>query len=58
MLGSDVMVWLLLEKGPDVNAKDESGSTALHQSAWNGRLVAVQLLIEKGANITAKTPKG
>ena len=52
-----------LEKGADVNAKDDNGWTPLHEAAWNGHKEVVELLIVKGANVNAmdndsKTPLG
>jgi len=43
------MVKLLLDAGTDVNAKDESGSTALIEATSRGHTDIVQLLKEYGA---------
>ena len=42
---------LLLEKGANVNVKDNSGQTALYWAAHDGHGAAVQLLLEKGTYI-------
>jgi len=47
-----------LDKGVDVNAKDESGKTPLHQATFNGHKEVVELLIAKGADVNAKTKDG
>lgn len=44
-----------LDRGTDVNLKDEAGATPLHYAAGAGRLPIVQLLLERGANPNAKT---
>ena len=48
------IVKCLIEKGADVNAKDEDEETALHLASEEGHLEIVQYLIEKGADINAK----
>lgn len=48
------MAQLPLEKEADVNAKDESGQTALHKAATNGHKAVALLLLEKGAGVSAK----
>jgi ankyrin repeat protein/serine/threonine protein kinase len=45
---------LLLEKGADVNAKNDNGETALMWAAKNGHIKIVQHLLEKGADVNAK----
>ena len=44
------MVRLLLEKGADVEAKNQRGRTALIEATSNGHEAVVQLLLEKGSN--------
>ena len=49
---------ILITKGADVNARDDSGETPLHWAARSGQKEAVELLIAKGANISAKDSQG
>ena len=44
----------LLDKGGDVNATQESETSALHVASENGHLGIVKSLIEKGADVNAK----
>lgn len=44
------LMTLLLDKGADVNLRDEYGCTALTLAISEGRLDMVQLLLERGAN--------
>jgi ankyrin repeat protein len=48
------VVNLLLEKGDNIEAKTDTGATALHLGAENGDEKVVGLLLDKGANIDAK----
>jgi len=52
--GYEPVVQLLMEKGADVEAKDEDGEVALHQAADNGHEAVVKLLIEKRADVETK----
>jgi ankyrin repeat protein len=47
--GNEMEVWLLLKKGVDVKAKDNTGRTALHIAAENGNEAVVRLLLEQGS---------
>ncbi|KAK4880295.1 hypothetical protein RN001_008441 [Aquatica leii] len=52
---------LLIERGADVNARDESRATGLHLAATEGLYDMLQLLLDKGVNInvcdsTSDTP--
>ena len=42
--GHEAVVWLLLEKGAEVNVKNKYGSTALHWAAEGGHEAVVRLL--------------
>ena len=44
-----------LDRGTDVNLRDDAGATPLHYAAAAGRLQIVQLLLERGADPNAKT---
>ncbi|KAL9117500.1 MAG: hypothetical protein Q9187_005963 [Circinaria calcarea] len=52
--GHEAIIQLLLEKGADVDAKDENGHTALHEAAFKGNKAVIRLLLEKGADIKVK----
>lgn len=52
--GHDAVVRLLLEKGVDIDARDEGGRTALPIAAENGHEEVVRLLIDNGADINAR----
>ena len=49
---------MLLEKGGDVNAKNNGGWTALHLASQDGYKKIVEMLLEKGADVNAKTNTG
>ncbi|MCJ7663890.1 MAG: ankyrin repeat domain-containing protein, partial [Desulfobacterales bacterium] len=49
---------VLLDKGADVNIKDNYGGTALEYAALFGNADIVKLLLEKGANINEKYSNG
>jgi len=51
--GDPAKVAPLVEKGADINAKDEKGNTPLHLAAYNGFTETVRLLVDKGADINA-----
>jgi len=56
--GQPEVVKLLLEKGADVNAKDEAGHTAVIDAAQAGHPDIVALLLGKGADANAKAKEG
>lgn len=49
---------VLLDKGADVNIKDNYGGTALEYAALFGNADIVKLLLEKGANVNEKYSNG
>ena len=52
--GDTVKVRQLLEKGTDVNAKDDKQWTPLHLAASHGHYEIAKLLIEKGADVNTR----
>ncbi|XP_042889534.1 uncharacterized protein LOC122264606 [Penaeus japonicus] len=48
----------LLEKGGEVNAKDDEGQTAMHLAAWNGDTAVLEVLREGGADVVLQTDYG
>ena len=48
----------LIESGADVNAKDNSGETALMWAAWYDRAEIAKILIDNGADVNAKNRWG
>jgi len=56
--GDTETVAMLLEKGADVNAKNNDGRTALILASENGRTEIVAMLLEKGADVSAKGDYG
>jgi ankyrin repeat protein len=48
----------LIEKGADVNARQEGGFTPLHSAAQNGNAALVKFLLTHGADRHAKTDDG
>lgn len=45
---------LIIEKGADINSRDNVGATPLHIAAWNGQTELVKMLVSKGADVNAK----
>ena len=56
--GNLIGVQAELDKGVDVNAKREDGSTPLHGAALKGHKEVAELLIDKGADVHAKDKWG
>jgi uncharacterized caspase-like protein len=52
--GDIKVVRAVLDKGVNVNEKDEWGSTALHRAASTGNSDIVRILLDKGANVNEK----
>ncbi len=52
--GDAKAVQALLDKGADVNAKNEIGITALWIAASNGKANVVEVLLERGADVNAR----
>ncbi|KAK9441880.1 Pfs, NB-ARC and Ankyrin domain protein [Metarhizium brunneum] len=48
-----ILVFLLCDRGADIDIRDRNGRTPLSWAAWNGHEAVVKLLLEKGANIEA-----
>jgi hypothetical protein len=56
--GRDTKIRELLERGADINGKDEGGMTALLWAAARGRSPTVQLLVENGADVNLRNDEG
>ena len=56
--GSAETVTALLERGADVNARDNDGYTALIWAAFNGHAEIVTALLERGADVDARNNDG
>jgi ankyrin repeat protein len=52
------MVKLLLEKGVELESKEEHGWTPLSCAAMNGHETVVKLLLKKGAELESKDERG
>ncbi|MEW6211891.1 MAG: ankyrin repeat domain-containing protein [Acidobacteriota bacterium] len=52
--GDTERVTALLNGGADVNARDESGMTALIQAAKGNHIESMRVLLERGADVNAK----
>ena len=52
--GYEDIVRLLVDKGADVNAKNNSSLTPLMSAAYGGQIENVRFLVEKGADVNAK----
>lgn len=49
---------LLLDKGADINARNEEGATALIEAAGFGRLAIVKMLLQRGGDLEARSNNG
>lgn len=52
------VIEFLLDRGLDINARNEQGETALLIAAWNGTDDLVEVLLKRGADPNIKTRKG
>ena len=43
-----------VQKGADIEAKDDNRQTTLHRAAWDGHEAVMRLLLEEGADAEAK----
>lgn len=48
----------LLEKGADLNGRDQHGWSALHRASFKGRIDVVKVLVESGVEVDAKDEEG
>ena len=55
---TEQMISFLIEKGADVNAKDNDGKTPLMFASEGARVTAVNLLLSKGARVNEKDNEG
>ncbi|KAL9331392.1 hypothetical protein ACSQ67_001002 [Phaseolus vulgaris] len=51
-------VRVLLERGSEVDARDEEGYSALHCAVESGHADVAEVLVKKGADVEARTNKG
>jgi ankyrin repeat protein len=58
MAGRTKVAELLLGRGADVNAADDSKLTPLHYAAWGGHVELVKLLVARKANRSPKDERG
>ncbi|XP_070665253.1 protein VAPYRIN-like [Malus domestica] len=56
--GKIKVIRTLLEKGLDMDAKDEDGHTALHCAAESGHADVIEMFIKKRVDAEARTNKG
>ena len=54
--GHEATVYVLLDRGADIEAKDRDKLTPLHKAAESGHQAVVHLLLDRGADIEAKDP--
>lgn len=51
LAGVERITDLLIKSGIEVNAVDNDGRTALHDSSWTGHTKIVKLLLASGAEV-------
>jgi len=49
---------LLVERGVDINARDQAGNTALHTACRHKRADMVKFLLSMGANLNVQNDQG
>ena len=56
--GNTTIIQLLLDKGANIEARDELGFSALHRAVCYSKHAAVYLLLDKGANLNSASYSG
>ena len=56
--GNMNIVEILLDRGIDINSKDDDGSTALDDAAREGHMNVVEILLDRGIDINSKNNHG
>ena len=56
--GRSATIALLLDRGADVNARQEGGLTALHAAAHSGHVEMARILLGRGADSAIKSADG
>ena len=56
--GLDVDVWMLLDRGADVNSQNSTGGTALHLATFFGNTKTVRILLARGADPEVTNNRG
>lgn len=56
--GRDARIRELLERGANINGRDEGGHTALTWAAMKGHTLTMRLLIENGADVDSRVDDG
>ena len=55
--GDLYLVQELLDRGSDINGRDDSGQSPLHYAVYFGRFDVMALLINRGADVNIKVPQ-
>jgi uncharacterized protein len=58
LIGHTAAVEALLDKGSDVNARDQNGWTPLLEAVFGGHADTVRVLLDRGANVNATDQTG
>lgn len=56
--GDESAVRSLLDRGADVNARDNDGETALMAASFSGHVGVVKLLLDRGAEVNGRSRTG